>query len=421
MKRLMQMGALCAATCLVAPAAWGAGFQNTGQSATATSMGSMGTANPDEPNSSFYNPSVMSFNEGFQIYLGTTIIVPTTTYRNDQGDTDQTVAQTFPPPNFHVAYGTKFGLAFGLGLTLPYGLGVEWDEDWDGRAAIVKQDLQNFNLNPNVSYKLPNLDLSFAVGAQVVYSTVELNRKIILRNDTEVATQIGGDGLGFGATASLMYKPIEDVSIGLNYRSGMNVNYEGSAHFEGEEGTPFESSFVDQDISTQITLPHHVTLGLGYKLDKLFVGLDIGYTTWSDYDQIDLKFSRPCPQGSPTCDPTTDQSDPPTTSIVSNWNNAFAFRLGLQYEVIDNLNARVGIAYDMTPIPDETVSPSLPGNDRTVFSLGLGYTMAKVRADIGYQYVDAAEREIGGVNPNLPGLYKTTAHVLGLNIGYGYD
>ena len=421
MKRLMQMGALCAATCLVAPAAWGAGFQNSGQSATALGMGSMGTANPDEPNASFYNPATMSFEEGFRIYLGDTLIIPTTTYQNDQGETTETVAQTFPPPNFHVAYATSFGLAFGLGLTLPYGLGVEWPNDWEGRSVIVSQDLQNFDFNPNVSYKLPNLDLSFAAGAQIVYSTVELNRQIILRNDTEVAAQLGGDGLGFGATAALMYKPIEELSIGLNYRSGVVVDYEGSAHFEGEEGTPFESSFVDQDISTQISLPHNLTLGVGYKFDKLFFGLDVGYTTWSDYDRVDLEFSRPCEQGSSTCDPSTDQTDPPTTTIINNWNNAFAFRLGVQYDILDNLQGRAGIVYDMTPIPDETVSPSLPGNDRTAFSLGLGYTFSKIRADVAYQYVDAAQREIGGNNPNTPGLYKTTAHLVGLNIGYGYD
>lgn len=419
MKRTLQFGVLCAALCMSAPAAWAAGFQNTSQSATANAMGGVGTANPDEPNSSFYNPANMAFAKGFNIYVGDTIIIPSTSYTDDQGNITDTVAQTFPPPNFHLSLPIAGGFAAGIGFTFPYGLGVEWPEDWDGRAVIVSQTLQTMNLNPNVAFKIPGLDLSLALGGQFYYSTVELNRKIILRDDTEVATQIGGDGTGIGWTAALMYKPIKNLSIGLNYRSGTTISYTGKANFEGQEGTPFEQSFVDQDVSTEITIPHHLTLGVGYQLQKLFIGVDVGYTTWSDYERIDLEFSRSCEAGSNTCDAGTDKSDPPTTSIISNWEDAFAFRLGLQYDATKKLKVRAGIVYDMTPIPDETVSPSLPGNNRTAFSLGMGYTMFGVRGDVGYQFVNAAQRQID--NDTQPGLYKTTAHVVGLSLGYGYD
>ena len=98
---------------------------------------------------------------------------------------------------------------------------------------------------------------------------------------------------------------------------------------------------------------------------------------------------------------------------------AIAFRLGLQYEAVENLKIRAGFAYDNTPIPEKTLSPSLPGNDRAIVSLGLGYSIAGVRADVGYQFVNALEREVVDTN-NLPGIYKTKAHVIGINLGYGY-
>lgn len=419
MKRTLQAGVLCASICLFSAPVWAAGFQNMSQSATANAMGGVGTANPDEPNSSFYNPANMAFAKGFNIYVGDTIIIPSSSFTDDQGNVTETVAQTFPPPNLHLSMPIAGGFAAGIGLTLPYGLGIEWPSDWEGRNVIVSQSLQTFNLNPNVAFKIPGLDLSIAAGAQIYYSTVELNRNIILRDDTEVATQIGGDGTGFGWNAALMYKPIKPLTIGLNYRSGTTINYTGKAHFSGEEGTPFESSFVDQDVSTSIAIPHYVALGVGYQLKSLFIGVDVGYTTWSDYERIDLEFSRPCQDGSNTCDNGTDKTDPPTTSIVSNWEDSFTFRLGLQYAATKKLKVRAGVVYDMTPIPDETVSPSLPGNNRTAFSLGVGYSMFGVRGDLGYQFVNAAQRDID--NNTTPGLYKTTAHVIGLNLGYGYD
>lgn len=420
MKRVIVGTALCATAMLFGVQnVQAAGFQNMSQSATANGMGSVGAANPDEPNSSFYNPANMSFQEGFNIYIGDTIILPTTTYKADGAEEISTESAVFPPPNLHISAPIAGGFAAGVGLTLPYGLGVTWDENWVGRGGVITQQLQTFNLNPNVSYKLPGLDLSFALGAQLYYSTVELKRKIILRDDTEVLAHLGGDGTGFGATAAVMYKPTRDLSLGLNYRSGTTLSYTGQADFQGAEGTAFESSFVDQDITTEISIPHAVTLGVGYQLDKLFIEVDANYTTWSDYESVDLVFSRPCTASSNTCDPSVDKTDPPTSVIKADWNDAMAFRLGLQYSVTEALKVRAGAVYDLTPVPDETVSGALPDNNRAAFSLGAGYTIAGVRGDLSYQFVNAAQREIdNGVAPT--GLYKTTAHVIGINLGYGY-
>lgn len=246
------------------------------------------------------------------------------------------------------------------GRHAPYGLGIAWDSNWVGQYAIVSQDLQTLNINPNVAYKIPGLDLAIAAGVQIYRSSVELNRNIGLSTDGEqkVSAQLGGAGGGVGFTASAMYKPTKQISIGLNYRSGVKLSMDGRAHFEGEEGTPFASTFVDQDISTELNIPHTVSLGLGFTHEKLFVGLDAVYTTWSDYDRVELKFSRPCPDGSSTCEP--GETNPPTTVILGDWQDVFAFRLGAQYSVNDDLDARVGLVYDMSPVPERTLAPSSP-------------------------------------------------------------
>lgn len=421
-----RLGAAAAAILLLTPgAAWSAGFQNMSHSATANAMGAMGTANPDEPNASFYNPAALAQREGFEIYVGDTILLPSTTYEPiiEGGEATETIAQTFPPPNFHIGMPFDLGsagrLGVSFGVTLPYGLGIAWPDDWDGDAFIVSQDLQTYNFNPNVSYKIPNIDLSIAAGAQIYRANVKLERDAILRDDVQVRSVIAGSGWGFGATASLLYKPIDALSIGLNYRSAVDLAIDGRAHFEGEEDTAFEQTFVDQEGSTTIPIPHAFTFGLGWTYEKLFVGLDVNYTTWSRYDQLELEFSEPCQAGSPSCDPEVDTSDPPTTTIVSNWEDAMAFRLGMEYEAVENLKVRFGGAFDRTPIPEQTLSPSLPGNSRAVFSAGLGYTISGVRADLGYQFVKALEREVIDTD-NLPGIYNTSAHVIGINLGYGY-
>jgi len=238
-------------------------------------------------------------------------------------------------------------------------------------------------------------------------SSIELERAVVLRDDTEIQTSLGGNGIGFGGLAAVVYRPTENITIGANYRSSVKVDYEGRAHFEGQEGTPFEGQFVDGNVNTDLTLPNIVSLGFGWQINRLFLELDLNYTAWRSYDEIVIDFEENRP------------SD--TSTIANNWNDAGAIRFGAEYEVIDKLPVRLGLAYDMTPIPDETVSASLPGNDRAVASVGVGYTFDfGLRLDGAYQLVSAMQRTIeNDVAPN--GDYKTTAHIVGLNVGYSIE
>ena len=415
---MRSVGRACALAAMLglfgAQDALAAGFQNTTQSATATSMASMGTANPDEPNSNFYNPAMLALRKRWSVYVGDTVLLPSTSFKDpDTGAETKTVAQTFPPPNLHIGVPIgDTGAAVGFGVAFPYGLGIEWPQGWKGEELIISQDLQTINLNPNVAYKLPieGINLALAVGAQVNLVSIELVRNTRARDDVTVKTQLGGSATSYGVTAGLAFQPNEMLHFGLNFRSGSTVKADdGKAHFEGEEGTAVEGTFKDQTIKAELNLPHMITLGSGVTLldKKLFIGLDIVYTTWSDNDKISVQFE----------DPALGQQN-----LIYNWNDAFAFRLGSQYQINENIKARVGFAYDMTPIPEETLSPSLPGNNRIAASAGVGYTIKGVRADVGYQFVKALEREVSPeVNTNLPGTYNTLAHILAINVGYGFD
>lgn len=419
MKMLSKMAAagVLGGLALVPQTAFAAGFANTAQSATSTGLGGVGAANPDEPNSSYYNPAAMTTRDGFQAYVGPTLIMPSVTYDGPGDDVDSaTKRAVLPPPNLHLGVAFTDSMAAGVGVVFPYGLTIEWPDDWAGRDEIRRQSLTTIDINPNVAYELEPIGLSFAVGAQFILATVELENTTILRADREVDAHLGGSGFGAGGTAAVLYRPIDEFTVGVNYRSGAKLNFDGVAHFEGEEGTPFEGTFVDQPITTSITLPHAVVAGASYQLDKVFVEFDVGFTTWSAYDQVDLEFSRPCEEGDTGCEPGVD-TNPPTSTIVSDWEDSPTFRLGVQYDITENLPIRAGAAYDMTPIPDETVGPSLPGNNRAVFSLGTGYTWNKWRGDIAYMAV-ITSREIANGKQN--GTYDTFANLVGVNLGYGF-
>ncbi len=404
---------LLAVGLLTLPAtAFGAGFQNSGQSATSTAMGYAGVANPNEPNASFYNPASMSLNDGLKLYLGDTILFPSTTYTpSDGGETVSTKAQTFPPPNAHLSYNNinDTGLSVGAGLTFSYGLGIAWPDDWDGRTNIKSQDLQTANVNPNVSYKIPGVDLSVAAGAQLIFASVDFQQSLALGNGEFVEAHLGGAGFGVGGVFAAMYQPLEELTLGLQYRSRVGLDFsDASVHFDEDEDTSFNRTFRDNPATTSMTLPDLVALGAGYQLDKLFLTFDVNYTMWETYDELEVDI-----------DTGDDEEAIDSFTIENNWENAFAFRLGGEYEVVEDVPVRLGVAYDMTPIPDETVNASLPGNDRMVGTLGVGYTWNGLRTDVAYSLVKALERDID--NDRAPnGTYNTTANIIAVNVGYGF-
>lgn len=409
-KKVLLAG-LASAAFLAPQTALGAGFASTAQSATATGMAGTAVANPDEPNANFYNPASMVFREDFNVSAGLTLIIPSVSFEGPDGSTAETLSQIFPPPNFSLTVPFAERFAVGLGVTLPWGLGIAWPEDWEGRENFISQDLQTLNVNPNVAYRIPGINLGIAAGAQVMASALRQERRIILREDREVDVILGGQGYGVGATFAVMYQ-VSDWTVGLNYRSGATLNYEGRAHFSGAEDTPFSGRFVDQDITTSITVPHTVNLGVGFRpMEKLFLSIEANYMTWSDYDEVEVLFSEQSPQGEPG-----DRE--PSLLVAADWQDALAFRIGGEYELISDLKARIGFAFDMTPVPDETVGPSLPDNDRFVFAAGIGYTFLGARADLGYQFVYLNPREIR--NDTVNGTYQLSSHVVGLNIGYGF-
>lgn len=417
MKQRCFTAGLFGSLLLIPQGAFAAGFANTAQSATSTGMGGVGVANRDEPNSSYYNPAAMTARDDFNVYIGDSLIAPTIKYDGPGTDSDtSTDGGILPPPNFHLAVPFGDGMAAGIGVVFPYGLTIDWPDDWAGRTIIRRQKLTTVDINPNFAYAIGDSGLSIAAGAQFVLAAVELENTTVLREDREVNAHIGGNGVGYGGTAAMQYHPIDELTLGVSYRSAVKVDFEGRAHFEGEEGTPFEGTFVDQDGGTSITLPHTVVIGASYEVGKLFLEFDAGITMWSSYDEVALEFSRPCEPGDVGCQPGVD-TNPPTTTITNNWRDSATFRLGVEYDVIENLPIRIGAAYDLTPIPDETVSPSLPGADRAVLSLGTGYTVGRFRGDIAYMLVKA-QREI--TNGNQNGTYSTTANILAFNLGYGF-
>ncbi|MDT8422850.1 MAG: outer membrane protein transport protein, partial [Desulfuromonadales bacterium] len=70
-----------------------------------------------------------------------------------------------------------------------------------------------------------------------------------------------------------------------------------------------------------------------------------------------------------------------------NWKDNMRYSIGGTYHHSDTLAFRAGVAYDETPIPEETRTPRIPGADRTWVSLGASYVMNNMTCDFAYAHL----------------------------------
>ena len=93
----------------------------------------------------------------------------------------------------------------------------------------------------------------------------------------------------------------------------------------------------------------------------------------------------------------------PTADIIEeqNYDDVWQYRAGLSYRVNPQWILRTGIGYDESPIKDEHRSPRVPSADRTLVSIGAGWTpIDDLTIDAAYSYIweDRADIDLQDAN-----------------------
>ncbi|MBD3226365.1 MAG: hypothetical protein GF313_16670 [Caldithrix sp.] len=399
-----------------------AGFGLYEFGARASALGGATVARAWDASTVFYNPAGLSFIEGTHFYGGVTLISPENHFVGAEpiltGQEHSAKDQIFNPIGIYLTHRFSDKFAAGIGVTNPFGLGLEWEEDFPGRGIARNTDLQSFYISPVVSYKVMD-NLSVGGGLDLVYSNVLLERSAYLfesegSSGYEVGTSKleGSSGIGIGFSASLMYQT-ERLGLGFLYRHSVTNEFEeGDATFEIYDtyASPLASQLLtDQKASTEMTYPNFFSVGVYYRiLDALGVEVDFMWYNWSVFDELVLDFK----------DDRLDQVVP------ENYEDASQLRVGVHYDVTSALQIRAGYIYDQTPQPIESVSPLLPDNDRNDYSIGLGYTYNNLQFDLGYMLVDFGERSTvedgeGQNEYGFDGTYSSLANLFFFSFGIG--
>ena len=244
--------AILAGILILSNHAWaGSGaYSNDTTDTLAVSQGSAVTARALNASTNWYNPAGLSFLEGQNasvtgLYEGVQFSLD-----SDLGKSiDSERGDYFIPSAFYSYNAGKWAL--GVGINSPYGLATEWDDSITNYVA-TKTELTQFNINPNLSYKLTE-DLSLALG--ISYQTLEgemgrminqtylntyLNSVLTGGNNVilspDATSRLEGDDTAWGWNAALMYKVDDTLQAGLSYRHKTKFDLEGEAKLSGLSG-----------------------------------------------------------------------------------------------------------------------------------------------------------------------------------------
>jgi long-chain fatty acid transport protein len=408
-RRFAPLLAAAGALALVPASADAAGptlFQHGGRA-----MGQAGAlvARSIDPTAVSYNPAAAARLDGQQLTLGLDFSAP----RDDFESRDEAFAADhviiFTPAFYWTWHMPEDRQPFTVGLGFD---SKAWHlEDWfpalfPSRFVTRRQELRLWDVHPIVAYEF---DESWSIGGGLHYYFGTLgqgeNRTLRFAAEgfpesipVEVERLAEADVDGFAADLALHYTR-ELWGWGLVLDSGGEVEGNGRASYEPRDVHPLVAGEVaarfgtDGDTRQAFDLPWELRTGWWIAFSpEVRVELDLAYTGWSVVEETSVVY-RPDPVASTAESTETRRRD---------WDDTLSARLGLEGNVGEHWLVSGGIAWEPSPVPDETLEPGFSRGDTLVYSLGFSYELRQVSFDVGYSFHDIDDRDVRFVGAGVP-------------------
>lgn len=403
--------------------AFGEGFRNP--PAGTFNLGRAGgrIAQIDDASAIQQNPANLLDVKQTQVDFAPSIVYIHADYTSPSGVSAETENPWKLLPNFFASLPVMDDrVVIGLGLTTPYGLANEWKQTGafaDPSLSSLKyqapyfSELMTINANPTVAVRLLD-NLTLGAGLDATWSQLTFKQLYSwlpwgAATDGEIKTQ--GDGFGFGGNAGLTWQIAKKHRLAVTYRSPISVNYEGD--FQINNIAPAASPYgvtSQSKFETKIKFPTIVALGYGIQVtDNLRLEVDGEWLQFSNFKTLDLNIGNNAPLF------------PGGTSIAENWKNTYTLGIGGDWRFSPDWVVRFGYQHYETPVPDSTISTTIPDANQNVFTIGLGFQHGHHAFEGAYGFDIYADRTItGNVNPAFNGNYGITVHLFSLSYRYAF-
>ena len=358
-----------------------------------------GAAVAEDASTIFFNPAGMSRLSGKQIVVAGHLIMPSAKFSGTGASGANMGGDAGGPafvPNAYFSMEMKPDLKVGVGVNAPFGLQTDYDPAWVGRYHAIKSKLEAININPSVAYQVND---ALSIGAGIDYQQV--SGELSYFDDVLGTAVVEGTDDGWGYNLGVLYNLDASTRVGVAYRSAISYTLEGTV-------TTTSLPFANTPATLEIELPDTLSLSGFHQLnDKWDVMADISWTGWSSFKQVKV----------------VNNSGAVVSNTIENWQDTVRVSVGTTHHYNEQWLARVGLAYDQSPVPDAYRTPRIPDNDRTWLALGGQYkSSAASKIDFGYAHLFVADSTVNTANPSpaLVGGYKNSVDILSAQYTYSF-
>lgn len=424
------------------PDSFADGVYRDGAGARAMALGGASVGSPDEPLEAMYsNPAGLAFAKDARLQLGAIGGVLGGNFSNSSN----------PKINLHDGSGALPEAAYVLPLkpgSLSLGLGFIPEAfaapDWQfvdkpgglgGSTSYGQQ--RNYSAflaaraSAGLSWKITDtLALGADLGAE--YNRNELVTPYTFQNSPalkgfKTLLNLRTDGWGVNGTVGLVWHAVENLSLGLSYRSTTFFDTEGDA--SGNAGLQlqalgagaFRPDFhYDAEVATR--LPQMVSAGFSWQArDWLRIVGETDWINWSGaFDHLDIKLKN----GNNADINGFLASNHIQDVVPLNWKDAFVYRLGLEFALSDEYTARLGYTFGANPVPSSTITPMSAAILEHSLASGLEWRRGRYTIAGAYQYSFPATSHVD-TSSLASGEYSNStttlqAHWFGVTLGVGF-
>ncbi len=395
-----------------------AGFSVNEQSASTMGSAYAGRASHAEDASiASSNPAGIAFLDRQQVTLGSAVIIEggefEGKYTHDASSrSSKNFQQTTPVPFGHYALPINDKLSFGLSGYAPFGIHLDYDDQFAGRYFGDKTEFSVMNLQGTVAYKIQdNLSLGFGIIGSYVKG--DLTQKVRLGPGMEANGRVEGDDMVVAWNAGILWQASEQTALGLAYHSTLDFKLSGTS--EATSAIP-QANYKHQ-AEVALTMPERVMLSATHQINNQWtVMADATWTRWSRFEEFKV----------------VDKEGGANVYVPENWKNTWALSVGTAYKINNQWTLKAGYMFDQSPVDDDNRTVRTPDADRNWFTAGAKWDISQdLTLDFSYAYVTLQDGKIHEQKHNdngqtvpaygsVTGEYKNNSHILSAQMTYRF-
>lgn len=387
-------GLVLTAAVAATSAAFAAGFQLTEQSSLGLGRAYAGAGIVgDDLSAVHYNPAGMVLLPGVQMQAGGVWIAVDAPFKgkdfagNSVEENGRLKGQMIPAG--YITRQVNDQLWLGFAMTVPFGMGTEYDENWAHGQRGTDSKIYTFDMNPSFAYKVNDF-ISIGGGVSVQYAKAELGMRMPVAGQL-VHANVEGDSWDWGYNLGVMISPTDKLRFGLSYRSSIEHEASGTTDVNIGEmmGMPIGALTMNSDVT--IETPDTVMLtGTWEATEKLRLSGLVRWANWSKFKSLKLKNSGAIVDlVDIVASQNPDVNSIREVEVKNNWEDTWLFSVGADYKLNNSWTVRGGIAYEMDPIKDQTTRmAAIPDTDRLWLTVGSTYKYSDdLQFDVGAAYL----------------------------------